>query len=92
MEDGVALGAVAVAVDGDSDGEVVGSADGDCGSWSQLHVGVCRSDSNDFTYDKASGTLKSNLCPLKCVGSGASGSVALVLCSAAGAGGWAEVP
>ena len=62
----------------------------DCGSWSQLHVGICRGDSNNFTFDAASGTLKSNMCNLKCVTSNADGAVELALCTAPNAAGWGE--
>ena len=70
---------------------------GNCGDWMQLHVGVCRKDSNNFVFDKQTGTLKSNLCPLKCLGVGTSAArpaaavASLMLCTAGGALGWSEV-
>eukprot|EP00035_Acanthoeca_spectabilis_P015720 m.316086 g.316086 ORF g.316086 m.316086 type:complete len:184 (-) comp16419_c0_seq4:99-650(-) len=41
------------------------SYQGSCETWTKLHLGVCRNDSNSFSLQK--GALVSNLCPGKCV-------------------------
>ena len=63
---------------------------GDCGTWTRLHVGVCRGDGNDFTFDEKGGLLKSNHCALKCVAANSDGMVELTVCTAVNAEGWTE--
>lgn len=63
------------------------ATDRGCTTWTQLHLGVCRSDGNSITLTEA-GTLASDLCQGKCVVVNP-GMSRVSLGSCAGADGWA---